>query len=246
MDRTLEGSGRCLTLIAALASATAALFVASGADAGAVGIVSYTTVNAPPSGYGGWSYTPTTLNDGLIPAGADDNLLLNLPDNPSITFMLDGTYTLSEIDILNAYTVNDIPGNLVSAVVTIGAQSAVVYNVGFGSITNAYTGFHENESLTLTGLLASTPTDTFTLSGFVTNYPTMYQTALGEVTVQEASITGGGGTGGGASVPEPATWAMMITGFGLIGAAMRRKRVTLRIPRYPDSDSDLKPDGIPI
>jgi hypothetical protein len=74
----------------------------------------------------------------------------------------------------------------------------------------------------------------------------MYQTALGEVTVQEASMTGGGGTGGGGSVPEPATWAMMITGFGLIGAAMRRKRVTLRIPRYPDSDSDLKPDGIPI
>jgi hypothetical protein len=212
MDRTLEGSGRCLTLIAALASATAALFVASDADAdaGAVGIVSYTTVNAPPSGYGGYNYTPTTLNDGLIPTYADDNLLLNLPDNPSITFMLDGTYTLSEIDILDAFAEDEITGNLASAVVTIGAQSAVVYNVGFGPIPLAYTGFHENESLTLTGLLASTPTDTFTLSGFVTNYPTMYQTTLGEVTVQEASMTGGGGTGGGGSVPEPATWAMMI------------------------------------
>jgi hypothetical protein len=222
MDRTLEGSRRCLTLIAALASATAALFVAS--DAGAVGIVSYTIVNETPSGYGGWHHTPTTLNDGLIPAGADDNLLLNLPDNPSITFTLDGTYTLSEIDILSAYAGNDYVGGLASVVVTIGAQSAVVYNVGFGSIADASTGFHENESLTLTGLLASTPTDTFTLSGFVSNYPSMYSTSLGEVTVQEASMTGGGGTGGGGSVPEPATWAMMITGFGLIGAAMRRKR----------------------
>lgn len=26
------------------------------------------------------------------------------------------------------------------------------------------------------------------------------------------------------SVPEPATWAMMITGFGLVGVAMRRHR----------------------
>ncbi|HEU4968186.1 PEPxxWA-CTERM sorting domain-containing protein, partial [Sphingomonas sp.] len=31
------------------------------------------------------------------------------------------------------------------------------------------------------------------------------------------------------SVPEPATWAMMIAGFGLIGGALRRRaRATLR------------------
>lgn len=28
------------------------------------------------------------------------------------------------------------------------------------------------------------------------------------------------------AVPEPGTWAMMILGFGLVGAAMRRRRVT--------------------
>lgn len=33
----------------------------------------------------------------------------------------------------------------------------------------------------------------------------------------------GGGAGGG--VPEPATWAMMIFGFGMIGAALRRQRL---------------------
>ena len=32
---------------------------------------------------------------------------------------------------------------------------------------------------------------------------------------------GGGGTG---AVPEPATWAMMLAGFGLMGASMRRKQ----------------------
>lgn len=31
------------------------------------------------------------------------------------------------------------------------------------------------------------------------------------------------------SVPEPATWAMMIAGFGMAGAAMRRRSTTARI-----------------
>jgi hypothetical protein len=35
---------------------------------------------------------------------------------------------------------------------------------------------------------------------------------------------GGGGTG---AVPEPASWAMMIAGFGLVGASARRRRNTL-------------------
>jgi hypothetical protein len=29
------------------------------------------------------------------------------------------------------------------------------------------------------------------------------------------------------SVPEPATWATMLSGFGMIGAAMRRRRVSI-------------------
>lgn len=32
---------------------------------------------------------------------------------------------------------------------------------------------------------------------------------------------------GGGAVPEPATWAMMIAGFGLVGSALRRRRVAL-------------------
>lgn len=31
----------------------------------------------------------------------------------------------------------------------------------------------------------------------------------------------------GSAVPEPITWTMMITGFGLIGASMRRRRVSV-------------------
>jgi uncharacterized repeat protein (TIGR03803 family) len=42
------------------------------------------------------------------------------------------------------------------------------------------------------------------------------------------SITGSGFNVGGA-VPEPASWAMLIAGFGLTGAAMRRRRVSAAV-----------------
>ncbi|WP_380877701.1 hypothetical protein ACFB49_13910 [Sphingomonas sp. DBB INV C78] len=35
--------------------------------------------------------------------------------------------------------------------------------------------------------------------------------------------------GASSPVPEPATWAMMISGFGLVGGAMRRQRMTTRV-----------------
>lgn len=38
----------------------------------------------------------------------------------------------------------------------------------------------------------------------------------------------GGAFGGAGAVPEPATWGMMIAGFGLVGAVMRRKRQSVR------------------
>jgi PEP-CTERM motif len=31
------------------------------------------------------------------------------------------------------------------------------------------------------------------------------------------------------SVPEPASWALMISGFGLVGGAMRKRRTTMNV-----------------
>jgi hypothetical protein len=44
------------------------------------------------------------------------------------------------------------------------------------------------------------------------------------IRVREAEA---GGKGGGGGVPEPASWAMMLVGFGGLGAMMRRRRAAL-------------------
>ncbi|QMW23365.1 PEP-CTERM sorting domain-containing protein [Sandaracinobacteroides saxicola] len=64
---------------------------------------------------------------------------------------------------------------------------------------------------------------TSTFCAFVSDYMTGTPTF-----VEQSPADGGGwvaGTITGGVVPEPATWAMMIAGFGLVGGAMRRRRM---------------------
>ena len=50
---------------------------------------------------------------------------------------------------------------------------------------------------------------------------------LDEITFTPGSISSVSLYSTGPAVPEPATWAMMIGGFGLLGAAARRRRTTI-------------------
>jgi hypothetical protein len=75
-----------------------------------------------------------------------------------------------------------------------------------------------------TGVLSGTFSN-ITLSGFLADfdYSLDYDTAnrLVRLNVLFAGTPGGGG---GGTIPEPTTWAMLIAGFGLVGAASRRRR----------------------
>ncbi|MBP6878970.1 MAG: PEP-CTERM sorting domain-containing protein [Phenylobacterium sp.] len=51
--------------------------------------------------------------------------------------------------------------------------------------------------------------------------------------------------GVGSAVPEPATWAMMITGFGLAGSALRRRRSLVAGPRGLTSSGLAAPVEVP-
>ena len=73
-----------------------------------------------------------------------------------------------------------------------------------------------------TGDAAGTYTDILTFDGAST-YAGLSDYALGPITVNvSVEVTGGAG-----GVPEPASWAMMLVGFSLIGGLMRSRSKTL-------------------
>lgn len=203
--------------------------IALGSAASAASITSYDVTNAQPSGFGNWSHTYSgtisagnytggsgTLNDGIIPNDQNNNQLFTTSFLPTITAYLDGTYNLNQIDVLSDYLQNAIPGNLLSFDVTIGGNTQTVALAGFGATTSG--GYSSNGRATLTGLLQSTATNNFTLSNFVTSGSSGFADffSIGELTVN--------GVTANSAVPEPATWAMLLIGFGFAGAAMRRRK----------------------
>ena len=73
----------------------------------------------------------------------------------------------------------------------------------------------------LSGVFSNVTTSGFG-NGFQYDLIYDYDNDLVRLTVLDAGIFPGG-------VPEPSTWALLILGFGTIGAAMRRKRIALRL-----------------
>jgi hypothetical protein len=104
----------------------------------------------------------------------------------------------------------------------VGATAALGYLAGFQPPADAYIGFSWG-SAALTQLVQNNngllvgpaPTDTDFVSTATVN-------AEGDVTsaTRFTPLYADGQTGG---VPEPATWAMMLMGFGLVGFALRRE-----------------------
>ncbi|PZQ63660.1 MAG: hypothetical protein DI570_08250 [Phenylobacterium zucineum] len=74
--------------------------------------------------------------------------------------------------------------------------------------------------VSFSGLTARSIFSNVRLDGF----SAMAVTNNGAATDQPAYNTGLVGVAAGAIVPEPATWALMIAGFGMAGATLRRRR----------------------
>ena len=68
-----------------------------------------------------------------------------------------------------------------------------------------------------TGLSAGSYSELITFNGF-SRFPGLSDFSFGPITLDVTAVV----TGGAGGVPEPATWAMMLVGFGLVGAATRQ------------------------
>jgi hypothetical protein len=185
-----------------------------------------------------------TLFIGIAPAEAatlnfDDVGTVGTSSTPLSTYQ---GFTFTNVSAANGSNRTDGYGNgVVSAPNVIfngSARIATISSASLFSLTSAYfTSAFFDQSATVIGYngLNQVFSETFnillsgpTLHSFNTTSIdrfTFRGNAGSQVVIDNLSID----TAAAAGVPEPATWAMMTLGFGAMGFAMRRKKVSTRI-----------------
>lgn len=144
--------------------------------------------------------------------------LLNSSSSPVLTsrvtgFGFDTTPTASSASATGAFTEASVGDfNFANGVKNI---DVCVTNQGCpgGGGTGVDLGDTGNGTLALT--FGSDPSD-----AILSNFAVRYQS----VTCVDGATCSGSGTGVPTALPEPGTWAMMLIGFGAIGAFMRRRK----------------------
>lgn len=163
-------------------------------------------LTANPSALGG-SLNPAGNGDGFAQViGPFDALLID-PQDPLLGFT-DISFKLEPYDFSGGYT---FYADFVVTFLNDPAQSFLNKAIGSnGKVNINAEGDELITSLTIKSLLA------------VPNSPQQDAAAYDFGAIKQISINGAV-----SAVPEPATWAMMITGFGLAGAALRRRRIAV-------------------
>ena len=131
--------------------------------------------------------------------------------------------------------------------VNAGEKYRVAFDVGAFFVAGQGSYGDATVDLLVNGLLAGSFTNTMDLKAagsdwrrfsydFTAASPSVRLTFLSSTSLASSSLGVGldnvtfeslGGAPVGSAVPEPATWAMMIAGFGLAGASLRRRRAIL-------------------
>ncbi len=193
-------------------------------------IIGYDALNVRASGYGNWDHVYTgnisdngddtfnysdgggTLNDGYLPVDQHNNQLFSIGDASVLTLHFSDQRYFSEIAILAGYpSGNSIPGTITGFTVTIGAVSVALQSTGSGpGCANLWC----NGVLLGGTALAGVATDTISLSKFTGGYSDYF--SAGEITAHGVPDMP-------APVPEPESYAMLLTGLGLLGFMARRR-----------------------
>jgi hypothetical protein len=191
-----------------------------------------------------WTISATTgaASSGVAVTGTRGTITSVAWDPVTKTLYGDTTDAFSGSDIL--YQINATTG-VATAVGGLGATD--IYGLGFGqdgtlygsdaggalynvSTTSGAASFIGNTGVTSVFDIASRPEDGVLFAGpaddsslLTLNRTTGAGTEVGPFGAS-LNIAGLAFLGGAGGVPEPAAWAMMLAGFGLVGGAMRARR----------------------
>jgi hypothetical protein len=143
-------------------------------------------------------------------SGSD--FLTSLTFTPTTGTAFDGFFFRGQLQEIDKHSV-DVNNGQVTITVN-GTDTFVVNDLGI------------EEDITDLGVEAiddKTPITSITLTAGTGEYFKEFKQ------VQLSGVVGGsvGGTGGGGPIPEPATWIVMLAGFGLAGSLLRRRQLML-------------------
>lgn len=207
------------------AGALAALVLAAGAASSAHATVYYFTVDGCTGGCGASPSTPVGNVDVEAGTGADAGLVevtvtltnggafhdTNDPQHHALAFSLAGSPSITISDLGAPFTANGVQA---ASTVSANGLGNFEYVVNFpkqkGTVPDI-TSF----SFDIAGI---------NVNDFVVNSHKLFFATDMWAGPGETGNTGGvGAPGGSPGVPEPATWALMLVGFGLAGTALRRR-----------------------
>ncbi len=182
------------------------------------------------------SVLATTANAAVITytftgdfAGTVDN---NPFSAPAVFTAVGDTDTLSTSGLTRFVNLSSVSAVSAGVTYTLSTTTQFYLNGGnyaglfFGSAGNGGGGF-SGTGPGLAGYNAVSNLATTPLNAYFTG-PVSFQTDRGAVTLSNFSNGTFGAVVAGA-VPEPTTWAMMLIGFGMIGAAVRYRRRNTKI-----------------
>lgn len=166
------------------------------------------------SGYEPFFAGSTAISGWSVDAGSVDLITSPYPfneGNQALDLTGDSAGTISQV----LSTLAGQTYNLVFSFSSNNAAGAGMFdgNVTVGGINSIFSHVNGDPFGTFTGSFVGTGSDTLTFTS-LTNQNN------GGVVLDAISVS---------AAPEPAAWLMMIAGFGIVGASLRRKRAAVKV-----------------
>lgn len=151
---------------------------------------------------GGYTYTVSDNFSVLYGAGSTDAWLSNDNNSGVITFdSFSPNLTAIGANFFGSDIFGEFTASPLGFAITATDSSGSVTQQLFDATTSSFVGFTTDSSLVSLSIVALAPSNS-------------YWATVNNLTLAQVATS---------AVPEPAAWALMIGGFGLVGGAMRRR-----------------------